>query len=680
MYFSLHVPCRWPAMLPFHIDLFSPEINTSGPWPRIDEIESLPLDATVFELYAPGTALRLPKEPAPGAPGSLLQRTFLPERTQPERWVRLHTLSAPVTCGSYLLRAETRGDDQNGWRLRLGADDDTDPGNAPPPNSDNPDGRPGTGDEAIVGLTQTTYQHNDQGAVHCLTLHQFVRPGLPIASFHNFDLDDNERVRYYPPGAAFDPAGAATPGSFPGTVSSNRVWNGGTQTERGSGDPIADPEPGWWRIVTCVRSDNQFNQEGQTGVPIYREPVPEPDLVVTKDDGRTLVAPGEVLTYTIAFENRSLTTRPVPGAAFDVTLRDTLPANTSLRGCRLITPGLAGGCRLDGNSVLFTLDEPVVAGASGQVEVSVGVNPDASGSVANRVALDYADTLGNPYPTAYAEDIDQIPTAPLPALVAEKTARITGDRNQDGKAGPGDLIAYTIMVRNAGPGEALAVQIEDTPDPNTHLVPGSVQITPPGAVLSGNEPGATGVTALIGRLAAGAEAVLTFTVQVNAVVPPDVARIANQGTIRGTNFPPKRTDDPSTPPPDDPTDVPYAPPGGGPPTAIELLDLHAEPAEGGTLVRWRTGSELGSAGFLVYRSPTATFAEATQITPALILAQGGPQEGAAYQWLDRTAPAGPAYYWLVEVELDGGRHVFGPVAWSAAPQSGFSIFLPMLVR
>ncbi len=64
--------------------------------------------------------------------------------------MRFATLSAPVACGSYVVRSQVltadplnpggTGDDQNGWKLRVGTDNDANPNNAPPANYDNPDG------------------------------------------------------------------------------------------------------------------------------------------------------------------------------------------------------------------------------------------------------------------------------------------------------------------------------------------------------------------------------------------------------------------------------------------------------------------------------------------------------------------------------------------------------------
>lgn len=679
-YFKIHVPCRWPVDQDFHIDLFSPEINTFLPPPREDQVDTLPIGETIFELYSPTTPVALPRNPGPGAAGSIYQATYSSVSDRPERWERFYTLPAPVTCGQYLLRVETRGDEQNGWRLRFGHDNDADPNNALPPNYDNPDNIVGTGDETSVSILQTTYEHTQSGQVLCLLLYQYVSPGIPSATFNNFDLDDNERVTYYPPSADFDPEGALLPGSIAGTVSGFTVWNNGTQTTRG-GDTIANPEPGWWRIVTCVRDGNQFNQEGQLGVPIFRQPSPEPDMLIRKDDGRTVVAPGDVLTYTISFSNIANRTRQVPGAAFDVTISDSLPANTSFRSCRLVTAGLQGTCAQSGNNVVFRLNDPVAAGVSGQVEVSVVVNPGAGGQVLNQVALDYKDTLGNSYPTMGDDDLDLIPNGNLPNVDALKEGRISLDANGNNYADVGDHIEYTISVSNAGPGVAGDIVVRDTPDSNTRLLFGTVRVEPgPGQVIKGNNRGDRSVEARLGSIAPNSSARVRFEVEVLPGLPDTTREIVNQGRVRGGNVPDLPTDDPKTPAIDDPTRVPTQDPGNAPPTAIDLLDFRAERANDGVHLIWRTGAEFDSLGFRILRGVGDNVSEAAIISPQII-ARGSPTGGADYSWIDSGAVVGQDYrYWLEEQSVDGTRTLYGPI--SAAPRATATddtvVYLPLL--
>jgi hypothetical protein len=95
------------------------------------------------------------------------------------------------------------------------------------------------------------------------------------------------------------------------------------------------------------------------------------------------------------------------------------------------------------------------------------------------------------------------------------------------------------------------------------------------------------------------------------------------------------------------------------PTAVTLSRFEARRAPGGVDVAWQTGSEQNTYGFRVYRGATPERAGATLASRALIPAQGA---GASYHFADAGAPAGPLFYWLEEVELDGGLAQHGPAA------------------
>lgn len=681
-YLGIEVPCGWPSTLDINIDLFSPEINTFGPsMPRIDEVTGA-LSDTIFELYDRNTAVVGPAQPGPAAPGSIIQKRYTPVTNQAERWVRFYTLPAPVACGSYVLRAETLNDEQNGWRLRIGHDNDSDPNNALPANYDDPDGVSGSGDEVNISIGQTTYQHEQVGQIECLVSYQYVRPNVPFVAFHNFDLDNNERVTYYPPSATFDPQGMPTPGSIAGTLSGFSTWNGGTQTDRGTGDVINNPEPGWWRLVTCVQYDNQFNQEGQTGVPIFRQPMPEPDLVVSKNDGRTFVAAGDVLTYTVTFTNQAPSTKQLPGAAFNVRITDTLPLDLTFRGCGFVTAGLTGTCAPSGQDVIFTLDQPVQPGASGDVQVVAQVNAGASGQLLNKVSLDYTDLLNNPSPTEFGEDLDAVSPPQPPAIDVTKSTRLILDRNGDGVANPADRIEYTLAVSNTGQVDVTGIVLRDTPDVNSTLQVGTVAFTSgSGVVVSGNNPGDRDVVAQIGTITRGNEVRLTFVVQVNDTIPANTTRITNQAIVRGSNVPDTPSDDPNTPTPDDPTIVPATSTGGGP-VAIVLTEFRAEAAADGVTVLWTTGSEVKTASFEILRSNRPDRSGGAQ-SSGLIPARGSGGGGASYSYVGAPLSAGqPAYFWLVEHELGGDTNEYGPITASPALSEnvGNSVYLPTIWR
>ena len=54
----------------------------------------------------------------------------------------------------------------------------------------------------MIGMAQVSFQQSS-GAVACQTFYEYTTPGQASATFNNFDMDGNTRVRYYAPG---DPA------------------------------------------------------------------------------------------------------------------------------------------------------------------------------------------------------------------------------------------------------------------------------------------------------------------------------------------------------------------------------------------------------------------------------------------------------------------------------------------
>lgn len=542
-YFDFTVPCGWPASDSVSIDLFSPEMVVAAAGDEVRPTETLAnANNTVFELYRAGTVVSTdpaaPDVPGPGGPDSLGAVIYAPKAAG-EEWVRFQTLAAPVTCGTYVLRAATEANDDNSWRLRIGYDDDADPNNPPPANSDNRDGLPGTNDEIVVGVIQASYQHNVPLAApaeqRCLTLYEFVEPNQAEVRFHNFDLDTptppggQHRVRYYAPSAAFD--ATAQTGGIVGVASTPSVWNNGT-IARG-GDVIANPEPGWWRIVTCVTPNNQYVQEAQFRQTSYYSQPPIPLMTVAKDDGVTVTGPGETLTYTITYAN--IAAGATAGAATDVVIRDTIPTNTTYVGCTI--PAAVGGCAFAAGVVTFTLADAVNAGASGSVAVTVQVNPDASGTVSNAVTLDYGDALGNSYPQVSDTDVDQIPTAPLMTLTKDDGVTITT---------PGANQTYTIGFANvaSGPnaGPATAVVLRDTLPANTTYIGCAIS-----APFTGTCAQAAGVVTftLNEDVLPGQSGTVTVQVTVNAGASGTVENTVtlNYNNSSGTPQPPRTASD-----------------------------------------------------------------------------------------------------------------------------------------
>ncbi len=462
-YLTFTVPCGWPAVSPVYVDLFSPEMNRV-PAVATSEEPTGAYDSTQFELYGPGATVGPGfASPAPGTgiPGTRI--TYEPGAAGvAEAWVRFATLPAPVTCGSYVVRSQVLandplnpgglGDDQNGWKIRVGTDNDGVPTNAPPANYDNPDGVGGTNDEITLGAVLAQYQQ-DTGlaAAQCQTFYEYVNPGSASVSFHNFDMDSVTRLRYYAPGdPSFD--ATATTGGTAGTLSANGVWNNGGTLAARVGDTIANPTPGWWRLVSCVTSNNGYILEGQTGKAMYFAQPPTPSMTLTKTDAVANASPGQGLTYNITATNNA--PAATGGAANNVVVTDTIPAGFTYTGCSIPTPAQGTWtCSQAAGVVTFTQTGWINRGANAVLRVTGTINQGVTGTITNTARINYTDALGDPFAQVTATDVDN--------LVASSNLSIT-KTDLPGTVNPGQAVVYTVTVNNAGPSNATNLVVSDT--------------------------------------------------------------------------------------------------------------------------------------------------------------------------------------------------------------------------
>ncbi len=96
------------------------------------------------------------------------------------------------------------------------------------------------------------------------------------------------------------------------------------------------------------------------------------------------------------------------------------------------------------------------------------------------------------------------------------------------------------------------------------------------------------------------------------------------------------------------------------PTLAVVERLEAHPTARGVEVEWQTASEVGTAGFYLYRWDSGADGYA-QVNSRLLPATLAAPQGAVYRLLDEGALAASGYrYALVEVEVGGGERVHGP--------------------
>jgi hypothetical protein len=94
-----------------------------------------------------------------------------------------------------------------------------------------------------------------------------------------------------------------------------------------------------------------------------------------------------------------------------------------------------------------------------------------------------------------------------------------------------------------------------------------------------------------------------------------------------------------------------------PPTNIELSVLDAVPANEQVLLRWKTETEKGNAGFNVWRADNFV-----KINDAVIPALGSAVSGSDYDFVDQWVLNGKRYFYLLEdVDTSGISTFHGPV-------------------
>lgn len=96
------------------------------------------------------------------------------------------------------------------------------------------------------------------------------------------------------------------------------------------------------------------------------------------------------------------------------------------------------------------------------------------------------------------------------------------------------------------------------------------------------------------------------------------------------------------------------------PVWLFLLAWLLAACSSGNVITWETASEVGTAGFNLYRGPSPD-GPWTQINDALIPPAADPVRGGRYSFTDAAAERGQVYYYqLEEVELTGGVNHYPP--------------------
>ena len=254
---------------------------------------------------------------------------------------------------------------------------------------------------------------------------------------------------------------------------------------------------------------------GGTADPTVTPIVAAPDLAIAKGDGGATAMPGQVVTYTLDYQN--LGNQDASG----VVITETVPTHTTFDETASGGPGVWTGCS-DGDpaGTVCTHTAGAVGGAGGvgsNGSVNFGVeidDPVADGAtVLSNTATIADDGLGGE--TVLANNTDTVETGGEADLVITKSDMLD-------PIVAGRIQQYTLSVENTGPFGATSVDLVDT-------LPAGVEFISAGPSSASCSEAAGVVTCGLGDMASADLVKLSIDVLVDHAVSGSISNMANVG-------------------------------------------------------------------------------------------------------------------------------------------------------
>ncbi|MBW8879027.1 MAG: DUF11 domain-containing protein [Acidobacteria bacterium] len=257
-----------------------------------------------------------------------------------------------------------------------------------------------------------------------------------------------------------------------------------------------------------------------------------PQLTLRKTYSGPPLKAGASLSFTIAVTNTGTQDAKL------VHLSETIPAHTSFdaahsdAGWTCVSTAAGQPCGL----TLASL----AAGASSSVIFTVAADSPLPPNVL-QIANSACAMVGS------ATTCDQTST-PLPvALTATLDDALTQDANNNSFLDNGDVITYTLVLKNPTDQAAQAVKVTTSLDGRLGLIVGSVT-TDKGTITSGNGSGDTTLVVAVPTLGPGETMTVVYqALAVDLAGAGDPAFVSTQNFVAGDNFDNVASDDPATP-------------------------------------------------------------------------------------------------------------------------------------
>jgi len=236
-------------------------------------------------------------------------------------------------------------------------------------------------------------------------------------------------------------------------------------------------------------------------------------LVDADNDG--IPSPGDTIGYSVLIINSGET------AATGVRYSSQIDENMTLLGIDLMQGDVLSGFEDGATELVLALDD--IPGGNGQIEFSYSsvLDNPLSAAVTEIIHVGVVSTNELPDRTSDDPDIGGSFDATLISINANSLLRVSMndlllvDADQDAAVSSGDVLLFTIEIVNIGNVEANNVLVTTEIDPNTTLVPNSVN-TMQGTILSGNLENESIISVNLDSLAGGGERTrISFQVFVN---------------------------------------------------------------------------------------------------------------------------------------------------------------------
>ena len=174
---------------------------------------------------------------------------------------------------------------------------------------------------------------------------------------------------------------------------------------------------------------------------------PQSDVSVTKTDGLTSIAAGELLEYTITVSSGG------PSVINPVAVDDDLPAGLTATTWTC-TASSGSSCAAGSGSGSIHSSVNLLVGGSATYTVTGTVSPSFRGTLSNTVTATLPGGATDPTPANNS-------ATDVTTVVGETDLSVT---KTDGRTSviPGTSTTYTIVVSNAGPSTAIDAPVTDT--------------------------------------------------------------------------------------------------------------------------------------------------------------------------------------------------------------------------